>query len=199
MPGPNSPYSALSADQAIVQSYDETYDRLRVDAAITIDNITLDVQLDQADDSVSIGNGTSLFTGTIVGPKNGLDVNVIGGAIDARLISSGLLRSVYNEILSVASGVTTTIVSYTSPGGSINYLQKIAYSGTNMAQFELLINGIVSDKQYSYFAGFNGEFIFNETLPGLLVPVGQVISLRVIHQRPTVGDFNGRIQVTEVA
>jgi len=105
MPGPNAPYSQLSANQAIVQSYDEATDRLRVDATVTasigevkitdgsIDatittvgpkngldvNIVSDVVVDisHTDDSIRLGDGVSLITSTNVTGKQGLDVNII--------------------------------------------------------------------------------------------------------------------------
>lgn len=195
MPGPNSPYTQLDANQVLKQSFDESQDRLRVDAAITVDNVTLDVQLDQANDSVSIGDGTTLYTGTTVGSDHGLDVNIIGGTVTANIQTAGQIFNNYNEILSVANGVTTNIVSYTSGAGTTNYLQKVSFSGTNIAAYELLVNGVVIVKKYTYFSGpLNDEMVFNDSLKGLLIPTGQIVTVRVTHNRPDVGNFNARIQ-----
>lgn len=77
MPGPGAPYTNLDFQQVLKQSFDEATDRLRVDAVATI--ITppaLEVSINQVDDSISIGDGTTLFTGTVqAGAKFSLDVS----------------------------------------------------------------------------------------------------------------------------
>lgn len=77
MPGPNIPYTTLDYPQVIKQCFDEANDRLRVDAVATI--VTppaIEVLINQADDSVAIGDGTTLYTGTAQpGSKFSLDVS----------------------------------------------------------------------------------------------------------------------------
>jgi hypothetical protein len=105
MPGPNAPYTGLDFAQVLRQAFDESSDRLRVDATVTASigevkitdgtndatltnvsgkygldvNILNDISLtiSHTDDSIRLGDGTNLITSTAVGPKQGLDVNVI--------------------------------------------------------------------------------------------------------------------------
>jgi len=45
------------------------------------DGVNVEVDLSHVDDSVRLGDGTTLFTGTTVGPDTGLDVNIINASI----------------------------------------------------------------------------------------------------------------------
>lgn len=55
-----------------------TNGRLKTDAVVTATFIgPQEVLINQVDDSVAIGDGSLLFTGTTIGPSHGLDVNVL--------------------------------------------------------------------------------------------------------------------------
>jgi hypothetical protein len=72
---PLYPISKLDANQVLKHAYDDASQALRTNATVTVG--TVDVAIDQATDSIRIGDGTTLFTGTASGPKFGLDVNVL--------------------------------------------------------------------------------------------------------------------------
>lgn len=229
MPGPLFPYTDLDADQCIKQSFDEVNDRLRVDAVVTasigevkitdgVNDATLTqvgskfgldvnilndlyVNIAHTDDSVRLGDGTNFITSTQVLAKNGLDVNVINPIT----ITDNTIRSivnVYNEISSVASGVETTILTYTVPIGKTAYLLLAECAGSNTAYYKVLHNITTLGKQYTYFGGnLNAKFEFSTTIkadPGFKLLAGETITVRVRHERPSTGDFNSRVQVVEI-
>lgn len=70
----------LDGFQVLKLVYDEAINRLRVDmgANITLGG-ELEVAIDHTTDSIRLGDGTSLITATTIGPKTGLDVNIIAG------------------------------------------------------------------------------------------------------------------------
>lgn len=74
------PPSLLDYEQILPRVFDEPNGRLRVDAQVTWSGGAIEVIIDQTTDSIRIGDGTTLFTGTTVGSKTGLDVNVLNGA-----------------------------------------------------------------------------------------------------------------------
>jgi len=76
MAGPNFPYTNLDADQVLRQSFDETNDRLRVDASVTA--VVAGVTLDAATSDIAIGDR---LTGNLV------KVNA-DGSIDANVVVS---------------------------------------------------------------------------------------------------------------
>mgnify|MGYP000857508316 CR=1 FL=1 len=160
-------------------------------------NAELEVQLSHKDndpdlgdvhDSVRVGDGVDTLA---INPDGSINV-VTGG-------SGGVLVTAYNEVSSVASGVTTDVLTYTVPGTDTYFLSKIEYSGENVATYWVDINGSTVDKQRTYFGGaLNGSFHFSDGTSGLAVSAGDMIKLRVVHQRPMVGDFNARIQLTQL-
>lgn len=86
-----NPRSLLDPGQIIKDAYDEANQRIRTDAVVTATIVgPQEVIISQVDDSIRIGDGSTLFTGTTVGPDTGLDVNVIGGTITGELTVSGL-------------------------------------------------------------------------------------------------------------
>jgi len=108
-------------------------------------------------------------------------------------IESGTLTNVYNEVLSVASGVLTTIVSFTATQNT--RLKQVDVSGENIANYEVLVNGNVISKKRTYFGNFlDHSFFFDK---GINFTSGQQVVVRVIHNRPTTANFNANIIVIE--
>lgn len=198
--------------------------RLAVDAALTLDSVTIDTrELKPDTDQVGIGDPQSGNTleieadGSInvnveldaadgdniaIHDSGGNELNINpDGSINVNITTSnpGVVRSIYNEVTSVSTATLTTVATYTAPIGVKSFLQKIEVSGTNIAEYRILINATIVDKKRSYFGGsLDSEFIFALTGTGLDLAVGDVVTVKVIHSRPTVGDFNARIQVIEV-
>lgn len=196
--------------------------RLAVDANFTAQNVQAEVDLDFVEDSVSIGDSSTGNTLTIesdgsintnvkvdaadgdnIAISDGTDTLAINpdGSINVNLTQSnpGVLSSIYSEITSVAASTLTAIQTFTAQIGVTTYLQKIEVSGSNIAEYTVEINSVVEDKRRTYFSGpLNTEFRFVETGTGLPLSVGDTVRVRVIHSRPTVGDFNSRLQIVEV-
>lgn len=174
----------LDFPQVLRGSFEETTGRLRVDSNATIVNADIDVALDASEDSVAIkdANGDELQ----INPDGSINVVVNNG-------TGKVLENHYGEVTNIVNGVTTLIISYlASPNDS---LQKVEFSGTNIAEYELVIDGLTQDKKRTYFGNsLNGNFDFND---GLTILVGQLVEIYVIHNRSMVGDFNARIQILE--
>lgn len=100
----------LDANQVIKDVYDEVENRLRVDAEVTAVIGDIEVHIDQASDSIRIGDGTDLITGTNVDGKIGLDVNVLNPI--------GIFTLPYDSI--TATYPTTTQEVYKSRIGGIS-------------------------------------------------------------------------------
>lgn len=170
----------LDANQVIKQVFDEPNLSLRTTAVAVISDVTVNVDIDASEDSIAIKNG-----------NNQLAVNS-DGSINVRT-TQGVVTSSYNEVVNVVSGITTQVIQITSPANS--RLQKVFFSGSNIAVYELTINNIVVDKQRTYFGNsLNGVFDFQE---GLNLTTGSIIRLYVYHTRPDNGDFNARIQLLQ--
>ncbi|PCI45867.1 MAG: hypothetical protein COB41_00315 [Proteobacteria bacterium] len=162
-----------------------------IGGTIDVSGTDLDIRdLNSSQDNVAIKNenGDAL----LINPDGSINVNASN--------SQGSPNNTYNEISSVAASTPSTIVSYMAPVGKTTYLQKIKASGTNIAQYEVKVNGSVIDKGYTYF-GSSLSTLFDFTgnaNNGYLLTVGDLVILEVTHIRGGTGDFNGRIQSIEV-
>lgn len=116
------------------------------------------------------------------------------GSLNVNVVSTAqVLKSYFSEVTGVATGITEVVCTYTATAPV--YLQKIEFSGTNIATFELYVAGIIVDRKITYFSGnLGGVFEFNQ---GLNIATGQVIEVRVYHNRPDPGNFSTRMQILE--
>lgn len=142
-------------------------------------------------DSVRIGDGEDELQ---INPDGSINANPVPSNPDAYRI-----KSEYNEVIAVPTSSATVVQTFTAPVGVITYLQKIFFSGTNVATYEIKLNGVVLDKKRTYFgAALDGMFDFSDGSRGRLLDEGDVVEVITTHIRPNVGDFNSRIQIIEV-
>lgn len=78
---------------------------------------TMEVLVNHVDDSIRLGDGTTLFTGSTVGPKTGLDVNIISGTVTANLGSLNGAATSANQTTSntTLSSILTELQQKTEP------------------------------------------------------------------------------------
>jgi hypothetical protein len=113
--------------------------------------------------------------------------------------SAQIVNSLFGSITSVASGVLTTILSYTVPIGKTDYLGQIEVSGDNIAEFDIYINSVLNARQRTYFGGeLNTVFEYNmDSQLGFILNAGDIIQVKVIHNRLSLGSFEARILYAE--
>jgi hypothetical protein len=201
------PASNYSSENVLRDVHDQSTQSLRTTALAVVPPGQFEVVLNHTEDSVRLGDGTSFFTATNILGKNGLDVNIINnvntiitdgtdalainsdGSINVNVISSGSnYLNKYNEVTGVATGITTVVVTHTS---TINtFLQQVMMAGNTPAVYELLVNSVVFAKQYTYYTNLNGSFDFSR---GLQINIGDIVQLKVTHDRTNLGSFNGNI------
>jgi hypothetical protein len=199
------PASNYSQENVLRDVHDQATQSLRTTALAVVPPGQFEVSISHVDDSIRLGDGTTLFTSTSSGGKTGLDVSLIGpikitdgtdtlaintdGSLNVNIVSSGAsYLNVYNEATGVVAGVATVVVTYTSAIST--YLQQIMYAGKYPGMFELLVNSSVLAKQYSYFTNLNGSFDFGR---GLQINIGDVIQVKVTHNQLGLGNFNSNI------
>lgn len=222
MPAP--PPSSFDGNQVLQHAFEESTGRLRVDAAVSVVIGTVEVIIDHTNDSIRIGDGTDLVTTTTIGPDVGLDVNVISN-LDAssdnvaihdsdgdeleinadgsiNINPNPALTSInkYGEANSVTTSTETSLITHTGAVGKTTFLQRVSVSGTNIAEYKVKLNGTTIDRKYSRHGGpLDLDFNYNgNNNNGYLISIGDIVSVTVIHVRPTTGDFNARIQAIEI-
>jgi hypothetical protein len=186
-------------------------------------SINVKTTINHTTSSTRLGDGTNLITSTAAGLKQGLDVNVINQTNGSTIITDGTdnlnvnpdgsinviitggsttsinYTSIYNfnEINSVTSNSLTLLQTYTVPVGKKGYLQRVDFSGENIAKYIIKLNGSTLDIKRTYFGNqLNGEFNFIDSNDlGMNLNAGDVIETYVIHTRPSLISFEARIQV----
>jgi len=152
---------------------------------------------------VAIAGSIAISDVHIIGPSpsnNELVVNPDGSInviVESTPSPNTTVVNTYNELISLASGATAFIVNYTIPAGKQGIFQRAAFSGENIARYDLFINGVPQDTARTMFGGdLTGEFNFetgNDT--GLILTAGNTIQVQVYNVRPMAASFEARIQV----
>ena len=129
--------------------------------------------------------------GDFIGPANGLPVYIVDAGANGNVV-----KTVFEEISSVAVGATELLLAHTVLPGTESILLKIEVSGTNIATYDLYINGTINARKRTYFSGdFVTSFDFGTTLSTALKLVeGDQLEVRVTNFRPYLGDFEARFQ-----
>ena len=158
-------------------------------------SINVDVLLSASQDNVAIADATTGDKLT-VNPDGSINVNTSGGEIT----NPYLVKSVFNTALSVSSGSTQTIITYTVPVAKVSYLERISVSGQNIATYDVLLNSVEFDRRRTYFGGDLTAVMEYTAEPkaGVKLLAGDVIQIQVTNFRPSVADFESRLQVIEV-
>lgn len=122
------------------------------------------------------------------------------GGTGVVLQPNGIVQSIFSEIMSVATGSSATILSYTVPSGQDNYLLGVEVSGTNVATYDILIDGTAFARTRTYFSGpFMGQIhVGSSLIDAYKLVTGQVITILVTNFRPDPGDFEARLSYIEV-
>ena len=102
--------SLLDWGQIIQRVFDESSGLIRTNTVFAPNPGSLEVIITQSTDSIAIGDGNKLYTGTDFGSKHALDVNVL---------NSGTASSTIPYISSLSIPNANTEYSYNVPDGTI--------------------------------------------------------------------------------
>jgi hypothetical protein len=203
----------LDADQVLRRAYDEPNNRLRVDAQVTATIGSVDVIIDAATgDNIAISDGTDVLN---INSDGSINVNVdnisishiddsikIGdgtdflavnsdGSINVNLVSSSSspgLTKFYNEVFSVASGVETTLITFTAPALGFK-LSRVSCGGGNVAIFKIKVNGVTFETRRTWWMGFTTDFIFENVTNAINLSSGDILTVTVLHNRPSLANY----------
>lgn len=151
------------------------------------------------DGTISIGQVEVIGTnGNIIEPNPDGSINV--NIVSTPSAGNDVINK-YSEANAVASGATTTVVTYTVPLSKTSaVLQRISVSGENIAKWTIFINSVQIDTRRTFFGSSLSEYFEFTTggSDGVVLLPGDLIEVMVLHNRPFVADFEGRIQVLEI-
>ena len=105
------------------------------------------------------------------------------------------ILNIFNSITSVSSGISTLLQSYTVPSGKTDLMQQIEVSGTNIAEYKVIINSDIVAKKRTYFgASLNTCFNFAVgNTYGRKLESGDVLEIYGNNLRTDNCDFDARI------
>lgn len=153
------------------------------------------------DGTVEIGEVEIIGTnGNILEPNSNGSINVVEAAAPVPLTA----QNPTNEISSVASGITTTILTYTVPTGKTASLNKIFASGENIGRYDVLLNGTRIDTNRTYWgSGFNTSFDFTTGFSqynylGYPLNTDDVVTVTILHVQPQLSQHEARFQIIEI-
>jgi hypothetical protein len=112
-------------------------------------------------------------------------IDLIKGLFPSKVavFAAGSTQAFYNAVTSVPSATTTTVATFTTAAATT--LQRVLFSGSNIAFYELKVDGAAIASYRTMFASN-----FGATLElNLNVASGKTIILNVLHNRPMTGDF----------
>lgn len=217
MPGPFYPaYTKLDFSQVLRQSFDETTDRLRVDATVTatigsivLDAATSDIAIEDrisgyqlkinsdgsidvnciisaANDSIRISDGTDTLA---INTDGSINANITGSVS----ISSGDVNVIETGTVATVYNEVLSIASATLTT-IVSYtavqpsrLKVVEVSGTNIAEFTVYVNGSPIHKKRTYYGYLDSSFQFSK---GYALVASDVVQVKVLHYQSTVGDFS---------
>lgn len=94
----------------------------------------------------------------------------------------------FDETTSVSTSVLTSIISLTVSDEFL-LLSRIEFGGSNKAEYQLILNSSVVGRKRTYYTYLNESFECGD----LKLLTGETLEVKVIHERPYVGDFEARI------
>ena len=160
-----------------------------------------------ADNPVPVSFEGSISIGAVeVKGTNGnfIEPNV-DGSLNVNVVSvptaGNTVVNTYSEANSVPSSVITTLITYTVPLSKTSaILQRISVSGENIAKFTVFWNATQIDTRRTFYGSSLSEYFefITGSSEGFVLQPGDQIVVKVLHTRPYVGDFEGRIQSLEI-
>lgn len=123
----------------------------------------------------------------------------IGLSIPGNTSASDISFFVYGTAAAVAAGVETTILSYVVPAG-IYHIIRAEFGGQNIGTFKQYWNATEKDQYITYWgAGMNGSWNYSiADYGGVAVAPGTVITIKILHNRPQVGDFYAKLVLLNI-
>jgi hypothetical protein len=182
--------SKQDANQVLRLAFNDATRSLRTDTTVIATIGTVDVAIDAAGgDTIAISDGTDTM---VVNPDGSINANIVLPQYNPIFA--------YAAVLAVPANVTTSLISYTMPGGKDGYLQKIHLSGENIARYTVRVNGVVIDVARTYFGNDldkDLDYTAGANNLGYELNAGDVVLVQVLHTRPSLAEFNARLQILE--
>lgn len=108
--------------------------------------------------------------------------------------AAGAPVNIFSQIAAVAAGAQTSILTYTVPPGETLVLIRVDMSGQNIGTYDVMVNGVSIARKRTYFSGPFSESVDFGSHGSPLYAAGSVVTVSVLHNRPSTADFEARLQ-----
>lgn len=105
--------------------------------------------------------------------------------------------TVYNETALVASGVTTTIISYVTPIGLPQAIYRVLVSGENIARYDIAVNAVKIATVRTYYGGDLSRTVAFDGSDGsgYILNAGDTVTITVLHNKPYTALFEATLEL----
>lgn len=161
-----------------------------VDTTVNIGDVRITAQdndpnLGNIHSSVRISDGIDELA---INPDGSINVVIPPGA-------GGIPVNEFSQISSVPAAALTTILTYMVSPPYTGTLFRVEVGGNNVATYEIYINGSIEARLRTWFStSLTQVFEFSSGASGFKLTTGDIVEVKVIHNRPFVGDFEARLQ-----
>lgn len=115
------------------------------------------------------------------------EYNNVDVSVDLREL--GDVTNAFNEVTSVASLATATVITYTVPIGKVFTINEIEFSGDCIGKYTLTVGGSIQSIKRTHFTKYDDEF----SLKDYVVTAGQIVLVEVENRSKGNGTFNSNI------
>lgn len=163
---------------------------VQVDTTVNIGDVRITAQDNDPNpgnihSSVRISDG---FDDLQINPDGSINVVIPPGA-------GGIPVNEFSQISSVIANTLTTILTYTVPPLFSGTLFRIELGGNNIATYEIYINALIEARVRTWFSTSLTQVCeFSSGASGFKLDAGDIVEVKVIHDRPFLGDFEARLQ-----
>ncbi len=120
--------------------------------------------------------------------------NDLSDPVPVSFAIAGTSKIISGDQSAVIAGINQTVVSYTVPVGKTFVLYEVSGTSTNKSKFSVEVDGAEVKRKNNYYTDYNVDFRFY----GADFTEGQVITLKIFHNRGSSADLQGSIIGREI-
>jgi hypothetical protein len=103
--------------------------------------------------------------------------------------------SYFSEANAVPAGVSTDVLTFHVDSSQPFFLLRVDVGGENVAVFDVLVGDSTIARSRIWHTTFTQRIEFSDgTTGGFYIPAASIIKVKVLHNRPWIGNFEARLQ-----
>lgn len=185
-------------------------DSIRLGDGTNLTDVTINGELETINASIGMNGQPAPASSTQVGAVNPsgdlvpLEVNAAGELKVAGLavFDTQDVKVLFDKTPApIAIGIETLVNTYTAPPAVISYLLNIRASGENRAEYNVYLDSVLLDQDYTNVTDLKALFDYKtgaSSVPGMIIPTGSIIELKATNNGTTTANYSARFLILEV-